>query len=187
MKDQPILLTPPLDDAVVESLEAGDTILITGTIYTGRDAAHKRLMQLITEGGELPFDIKGAIIYYVGPTPSPPRKPIGSAGPTTSGRMDIYAPKLIELGLKAMLGKGVRSEAVIEAMKKHKAVYLGATGGAGALLSHAIIKSEVIAYEDLGPEAIRKLEVVNFPAVVINDVRGRDLYKEGQAKYRKIV
>jgi fumarate hydratase subunit beta len=186
MKEKTVILKPPLDDATVESLEAGDTVLITGVIYTARDAAHKRLMELIAKGEKLPFDIKGAIIYYVGPTPAPPGKPIGSAGPTTSGRMDSYAPKLIELGLKAMLGKGVRSEAVIEAMKKHKAVYLGATGGAGALLSHAIIKSEVVAYEDLGPEAIRKLEVVEFPAVVINDVHGRDLYKEGQAKYRKV-
>lgn len=185
MNDKSIILRPPLDDTTVESLEAGDAVLITGTIYTARDAAHKRLIELIEKGGQLPFEIKGAIIYYVGPTPSPPGKPIGSAGPTTSGRMDSYTPKLIELGLKAMLGKGMRSEAVIEAMKKLKAVYLGATGGAGALLSHAIIRSEVIAYADLGPEAIRKLEVVEFPAVVINDVRGRDLYKEGQTKYRK--
>jgi fumarate hydratase subunit beta len=133
----------------------------------------------------LPFDIKGAIIYYVGPSPAPPGRVIGSAGPTTSGRMDAYTPRLIALGLKAMIGKGSRSEAVTEAMKKHKAVYLGATGGAGALLSRSVRSSEIIAYEDLGPEAIRRLEVVEFPAVVINDVRGGDLYKEGQMKYRR--
>lgn len=185
MAEKAKILSPPLGDAVVSELVAGDRVMITGTIYTGRDAAHKRMVELLDRGEKLPFDIKGSIIYYVGPTPAPPGRPIGSAGPTTSGRMDTYAPRLIELGLKAMIGKGGRSDAVIQAMKKQKAVYLGATGGAGALLSRAIRKCEIVAWEDLGPEAVRRLEVVEFPVVVINDVRGGDLYKSGQAKYRR--
>jgi len=180
-----LVLIPPISDEVVKSLKAGDRVLISGVIYTARDAAHKRLVELLEQGKPLPFDIKGAVIYYVGPTPAPPGKPIGSAGPTTSGRMDAYAPKLIAAGLKAMIGKGGRNPEVIEAMKRHKAVYLGATGGAGALISLKIKSSEVVAYEDLGPEAIRRLEVENFPAIVINDTVGGDLYKEGQNKYRR--
>jgi fumarate hydratase subunit beta len=180
-----LVLIPPISDEVVKSLKAGDRVLISGVIYTARDAAHKRLVELLEQGKPLPFDIKGAVIYYVGPTPAPPGKPIGSAGPTTSGRMDAYAPKLIAAGLKAMIGKGGRSPEVIEAMKRHKVVYLGATGGAGALISLKIKSSEVVAYEDLGPEAIRRLEVENFPAIVINDTVGGDLYKEGQNKYRR--
>lgn len=179
------VLKSPLSDKIIKSLKAGDRVSITGVIYTARDAAHKRLIELLDQGKLLPFDIKGAIIYYVGPTPAPPGRPIGSAGPTTSGRMDAYAPKLIAVGLKAMIGKGARGAEVIEAMKNHKAVYLGATGGAGALISLKIKSSEVVAYEDLGPEAIRRLEVEDFPAIVINDTFGGDLYKAGQNKYRR--
>ena len=178
-------ITTPLTDEVVEELRIGDKVLITGVIYTGRDAAHKRLIELIDRGEDLPIDIKGQIIYYVGPSPAKPGKPIGSAGPTTSGRMDPYAPKLLERGLKGMIGKGMRSQAVKDAMVKHKAVYLGATGGAAALIAKAIKKAEVVAYEDLGPEAIMRLEVEDFPVVVINDVHGGDLYEEGAAKYRR--
>jgi fumarate hydratase subunit beta len=180
----PIRLKTPLNDEDVERLEAGDRILISGIIYTGRDAAHKRLMDLLKDGKKLPFDIKGQIIYYVGPTPAKPGQVFGSAGPTTSYRMDVYAPSLIERGLKGMIGKGMRSDAVKEAMKKHKAVYFAATGGAGALLAKRVKKAEVVAYEDLGPEAIRRLEVEDLPVIVVNDVRGNDLYIEGERKYR---
>jgi fumarate hydratase subunit beta len=180
-----IRLKTPLSDDDVDKLKIGDKVLITGVIYTGRDAAHKRLTDLIKEGKELPIDVKGQIIYYVGPAPARPGKPIGSAGPTTSYRMDAYAPKLMELGMKGMIGKGNRAPEVIEAMKKYKAIYFGATGGAGAVLARSIKKATVVAYEDLGPEAIHRLEVENFPAVVINDTRGNDLYVEGAKKYRK--
>jgi fumarate hydratase subunit beta len=175
----------PLIDEVIAGLHMGDTLLITGVIYTARDAAHNRLIELIEKGQGLPFAIKGQIIYYVGPTPPKPGKPIGSAGPTTSGRMDPYAPYLIERGLKGMIGKGQRSQGVRDAMVKHKAVYLGATGGAGALLSKCIKKSEIIAFEDLGPEAIHRLEVEDFPVRVINDIYGKDLYEEGLKKYAR--
>jgi fumarate hydratase subunit beta len=178
-------ITTPLTDDVVEDLHIGDKLLVNGVIYTGRDAAHKRLVELIDEGAELPVDIRGQIIYFVGPTPAKPGRPIGSAGPTTSYRMDAYSPKLIALGLKGMIGKGMRSQEVKDAMVQHKAVYLGATGGAGALLAKTIKKSDVVAYEDLGPEAIRRLEVVDFPVTVINDVHGGDLYEEGVATYRR--
>ncbi len=180
-----IELTTPLSDEDVEKLNIGDKVYLNGTIYTGRDAAHKRLVDLVNEGKELPFDVKGQVIYYVGPAPAKPGKPIGSAGPTTSYRMDAYAPTLMELGMKGMIGKGNRAPEVVEAMKKHKAVYLGATGGAGALIAKSIKKAEIVAYEDLGPEAIRKLEVEDFPVVVINDTRGNDLYVEGAKKYSK--
>ena len=180
----PIRLRPPLNNEDVERLKAGDRILISGTIYTGRDAAHRRLFDLLKEGKKLPFDIKGQIIYYVGPTPAKPRQVFGSAGPTTSYRMDAYSPALIERGLKGMIGKGMRSDAVKEAMKKYKAVYFAATGGAGALLAKRVKKAEIIAYEDLGPEAIRKLEVEDLPVIVVNDVKGNDLYTEGEKKYR---
>jgi len=180
-----IELTTPLSDEDVEKLNIGDKVYLNGTIYTGRDAAHKRLVDLVSEGKELPFDVKGQVIYYVGPAPAKPGKPIGSAGPTTSYRMDAYAPTLMELGMKGMIGKGNRAPEVVEAMKKHKAVYLGATGGAGALIAKSIKKAEIVAYEDLGPEAIRKLEVEDFPVVVINDTRGNDLYVEGAKKYSK--
>lgn len=180
----PIRLTTPLKDEDIEGLKIGDAVLISGTLLTGRDAAHKRLAELIDRGEKLPVDVKGQVIYYVGPTPTKPGKVIGSAGPTTSGRMDAYAPKLIELGLKGMIGKGSRIPAVIDAMKKYKAVYFGAIGGAAALISNQIKSCEILAYEDLGPEAIRRLEVVDFPVVVINDIYGNDLYKEGRQKYQ---
>lgn len=178
-------IVTPLTDDVVASLHTGDTLLISGVLYTARDAAHKRLIELIEKGEELPFDLQGQIIYYVGPTPPKPGKPIGSAGPTTSGRMDVYAPLLIERGLKGMIGKGQRSQGVRDALAQYKAVYLGATGGAGALLSKLIKKSGVIAFEDLGPEAIRRLEVEAFPVRVINDIYGGDLYEEGVKQYAR--
>jgi len=180
-----IRLKPPLSDEDVEKLNIGDRVLISGTLYTGRDAAHKRLYDLLKRGENLPFDIRGQIIYYVGPTPPRAGQVFGSAGPTTSYRMDAYSPLLIENGLKGMIGKGMRSESVKEAMKRHKAVYFAATGGAGALLAKRIKKAEVIAYEELGPEAIHKLEVEDFPVIVINDVRGNDLYIEGEKKFKK--
>jgi fumarate hydratase subunit beta len=183
--NQPIRLTPPLNDEDVEKLKIGDRILISGIIYTGRDAAHKRLFDLLKVGKNMPFDIKGQIIYYVGPTPAKPGQALGSAGPTTSYRMDAYSPSLIERGLKGMIGKGMRSDAVKGAMKKYKAVYFAATGGAGALLAKRVKKAEIVAYEDLGPEAIRRLVVEDLPVIVVNDVRGNDLYIEGERKYKR--
>lgn len=179
-------ITTPLTDDVVEKLRIGERVLISGTLFTARDAAHKRLVELVQEGKELPFDIKGAIIYYVGPTPPKPGRVIGSAGPTTSYRMDSHAPVLIAQGLKGMIAKGARGKEVIEAMKKYKAVYFAATGGAGALISKTIKKAVVVAYEDLGAEAIRRLEVENFPALVANDIYGNDLYEQGRKQYRKL-
>jgi fumarate hydratase subunit beta len=181
----PIRLKPPLSNEDVEKLKIGDRVVISGIIYTGRDAAHKRLFDLLKEGKDLPIDIKGQIIYYVGPTPAKPGQVFGSAGPTTSYRMDAYSPLLIEKGLKGMIGKGMRSDTVKEAMKKYKAVYFAATGGAGALLAKRVRKAEIVAYEDLGPEAIRRLEVEDLPVIVVNDVRGNDLYIEGEKKYRR--
>jgi fumarate hydratase subunit beta len=178
-----IRLTTPLSTQDVEKLNIGDKVLLSGVLYTGRDAAHKRLFDLIADEKELPIDIQGQVIYYVGPTPAKPGKPIGSAGPTTSYRMDSFAPKLIELGLKGMIGKGNRSRAVIDAMKQYKAVYFGATGGAGALIAKKIKKAEIVAYPDLGPEAIRRLEVEDFPVTVVNDTKGNDLYVEGIKRY----
>ncbi len=178
-----IRLSAPLTDADVERLRVGDRVLISGTVYTARDAAHARLVELLKRGEPLPFDLEGQIIYFVGPTPPPPGRPIGSAGPTTAYRMDPYSPILIEHGLKAMIGKGRRSPEVREALRRHKAVYLGAVGGAGALLSQRIVSAEVVAYEDLGPEAVRRLVVKDFPAVVVNDAHGGDLYEEGRARY----
>ena len=177
-------IATPVSDEDIAKLRAGDKVFISGYILTGRDAAHKRLIDLIKEGKELPIDVKGQLIYYVGPTPARPGKPIGSAGPTTSYRMDAYAPKLHELGLKASIGKGSRNAEVKEALKKHKAVYLAVTGGAAALVSKSIKKADVVAYPELGPEAIQKLEVKDFPAQVINDMYGGDLYEEGKKKYR---
>ena len=180
-----ISIETPLTDEVVEKLKIGDRVLINGYLYSARDAAHKRLVELLKKGEELPFDISGQIIYYVGPTPPKPGMPIGSAGPTTAYRMDPYAPILIEKGLKGMIGKGIRGEKVIEAMRNHKAVYFAATGGAGALISKAIKEAEVVAYEDLATEAERRMLVNDFPAIVVNDIYGNDLYKEGKAKYQK--
>jgi len=174
----------PLTDKTLEGLKAGDNILLTGTMYVGRDAAHKRIIEALDKGMPLPFDVKGQVIYFMGPSPARPGQPIGSAGPTTSGRMDSYSPRLIAEGLKGMIGKGMRSQEVKDAMKKHRAVYLAAIGGAGALISKTIKKSEVTAYEELGAEAIRRLEVEDFPATVVNDIHGGDLYQEGKARYR---
>ncbi len=180
-----IRLKTPLTDADVRKLAAGDQVLLSGAVYTARDAAHARLVELVRDGKPLPFDVNGQVIYFVGPTPAPPGRPIGSAGPTTSYRMDPYSPVLIGLGLKGMIGKGKRSAEVVEAMKRHGAVYFGATGGAAALTAKRIVSSEIVAYEDLGPEAIRRLEVVDFPATVIIDCRGGDVYAEGRKKYQK--
>ncbi len=174
----------PLDDETIKKLKAGDQVFITGVIYVGRDSAHKRLVEALDQKKPLPFDLKGQTIYYMGPAPAKPGMPIGSAGPTTSGRMDAYSPRLMAEGLRGMIGKGMRTQAVKDAMKKYKAVYFAAIGGAGVLISKSIKKSEVIAYEELGAEAIRRLEVEKFPATVINDIYGGDLYEEGKAKYR---
>ena len=176
-------ITAPLSIEEARNLKAGESILISGTIYTARDAAHKRLVEAVEKNEELPFDIKDAVIYYVGPTPEKPGEVIGSAGPTTSYRMDTYSPTLIELGQTGMIGKGRRSPEVIEAMKKCGAVYFGAIGGAGALLSTCIKSAEVIAYDDLGTEAIRKLEVKDFPVTVVIDSEGKDLYEIGRSEY----
>ena len=175
--------TTPLTTEDVEQLQAGDIVNLTGFLYTARDAAHKKIVDLMEAGKELPFDLNGAVIYFVGPTPPKPNEPIGSAGPTTSYRMDSYSPTLIENGLKGMIGKGKRNQAVKDACKKDKAIYFGATGGAGALLGKKIKSSEVIAYPELGPEAIRKIEVENFPVTVINDTYGADLYQQGREQY----
>lgn len=176
-------IVTPLTEEKVKELKAGDSVLISGTIYTARDAAHKRLVDLLHENKPLPFDVKEAIIYYVGPTPAKPGEPIGSAGPTTSYRMDPYAPELLDIGLKGMIGKGLRSKEVIESMIKNKAVYFAAIGGAAALMGKAVKKAELVAYEDLGSEAIRKLEVKNLPVVVVIDSEGNNLYEIGQQEY----
>lgn len=178
-----IKLQTPLTDSDVEKLHAGDRILLSGVVYTARDAAHRRLHELLQAGKPLPIDLRGQVIYYTGPTPAKPGRVIGSAGPTTSGRMDAYTPALIAHGLKGMIGKGRRSQDILDTMKRYKAVYFGATGGAGALLARHIKKAEIAAYEDLGPEAIYRLEIEDFPVIVINDVHGGDLYAEGVRAY----
>ena len=178
-----VKITTPLTREAVRNLKAGDSCLISGVIYTARDAAHKRLCELVAEGKELPLDVKDSIIYFVGPTPAKPGQAIGSAGPTTSYRMDAYSPTLIREGLTGMIGKGKRGPEVVAAMKEEGAVYFGAIGGCGALLSKCIKKAEVIAYEDLGAEAIRRLEVEDFPAIVIIDSEGNNLYETGRAAY----
>jgi fumarate hydratase subunit beta len=177
-------LETPLDNSTIEKLKAGDKVRISGVLYTGRDAAHKRLIEIVESGKDLPFDVKGQLLYYVGPTPAKPGQVIGSAGPTTSYRMDTYAPTLIKMGLKGTIGKGSRSKEVIEAMKTHKAVYFAAVGGAAALIAKTIKNVEIIAFDDLGTEAIRKMEVENFPAIVVNDTKGGDLYDIGREKYK---
>jgi len=177
-------ITLPLTDETLKELKAGDEVLLTGVIYAARDAAHKRMIEALEQGKPLPFDIRRQTLYFMGPTPARPGHPIGSAGPTSSGRMDSYSPRLIAEGLKGMIGKGMRSQAVKEAMKQYKAVYFGAIGGAGALASKNIKKAEVIAYEELGTEAVRRLEVEDFPVTVVNDIYGGDLYHQGKAKYR---
>jgi len=177
-------LKTPLENATIEKLKAGDKVRISGVLYTARDAAHKRLIEMVEAGNDLPFDVKGQLLYYVGPTPAKPGQVIGSAGPTTSYRMDTYAPTLIKMGLKGTIGKGSRSKEVIEAMKKYKAVYFAAVGGAAALIAKTIKKVEIIAFDDLGTEAVRKMEVEDFPAIVVNDTNGGDLYDIGREKYR---
>jgi fumarate hydratase subunit beta len=176
-------LKTPLTDEDVEKLRIGDSVRLTGVIYTARDAAHKRMIESLDRGEPLPFDIRGSLVYYVGPSPTKPGRVIGSAGPTTAYRMDPYAPRLMEIGMKGMIAKGKRNDAVKEAMKKHKVVYLGATGGAAALIAKCVKQCDVIAYEDLGPEAVRRLEVEDMPLVVVTDCHGGDLYIEGRKKY----
>jgi len=178
-------VSPPLSDADIEALVAGDRVRITGVVYTARDAAHARLLPLMEGGKALPFDVRGQIIYYTGPSPARPGDVVGSVGPTTGGRMDKYTPKLLSLGLKGTIGKGARSQPVKDAMRQYKGVYFGAIGGAGAVLSRFVKKLDVVAYEDLGTEAIRRLEVEGFPAIVINDCHGGDLYLEGMAHYAR--
>ncbi len=174
---EPIRLNTPLTAADIEQLRAGDAVLLSGEVYTARDAAHKRLTELLDRGEDLPIDLRGAVIYYCGPTPAPPGKPIGSAGPTTSYRMDAYTPRLLALGLKGTIGKGGRADAVKRALVEHKAAYFGAIGGAGALLAQRITSARVVAYEDLGPEAIRLLRVEEFPLHVAYDCHGGDVYE----------
>jgi fumarate hydratase subunit beta len=178
-------LTTPLSDEDVKKMKAGDKVYLSGTLYTARDAAHKRLVELVKKGEKLPVDVEGQIIYYVGPAPAKPGQAIGSAGPTTSYRMDPYAPTLIEQGLRGMIGKGPRGQSVVDAMKKHHAVYLAATGGAAALIAKSVTKSEVVAYEDLGAEAIRKLEVKDMPLIVAQDCYGGNLFEEGIKQYAR--
>lgn len=178
-----INITVPMSRETARSLKAGDSVLLSGVIYTARDAAHKRLCELAEQGKPLPLDVTDGVIYFVGPTPAKPGEVIGSAGPTTAYRMDAYSPTLIGMGLTGMIGKGKRNEDVVSAMKQHGAVYFGAIGGCGALLSRCIKKAEVVAYEDLGAEAIRRLEVENFPVVVIIDSEGNNLYETGMTNY----
>ncbi|NLL52889.1 MAG: Fe-S-containing hydro-lyase [Peptococcaceae bacterium] len=173
----------PLTDEQIENLSSGEKVLISGIIYSARDTVHKRLTNLLAEGKELPVNLKGQTIYYVGPTPAKPGQVCGSAGPTTSSRMDVYTPQLLDYGLKGMIGKGKRSEAVIEAMIRNKAVYFAATGGAAAVIAKSIKAVEMIAYEDLGAEALQKMTVVDFPAIVVIDCKGHNLYQTGPRKY----
>jgi fumarate hydratase subunit beta len=181
-----VRLTPPVTDDMIRDLVMGDQVLVNGIIYTARDAAHKRLMELLDTGQKLPVDFKGQILYYVGPSPARPGRVIGAAGPTTSTRMDVYTPTMLNLGLKAMIGKGKRSPEVIAALRQYTAVYLGATGGAGALISKCIKAAEVVAFPDLGPEAIHRLEVEDLPTIVINDCHGGDLYELGRREYARV-
>ncbi len=187
MEKTGIRLTTPLTLEQITPLRAGDKVLINGIIYVARDAAHKRMVEALERGEPLPFDPAGQVVYYMGPSPAKPGRPIGSAGPTTSYRMDAYAPRLMAAGIKGMIGKGERAPEVIEAMKRYQCVYFAATGGAGALISRSIVAARVIAYEDLGPEAIQELTVVDFPAIVINDIYGGDAYVAEREKYRKLL
>jgi fumarate hydratase subunit beta len=181
----PKTVDTPLTDHIINNMHAGDRILLNGIIYTGRDAAHKRLAEMINRGEKLPMVLEGQVIYYVGPCPAKPGQVIGSAGPTTSGRMDAYAPILMDKGLKGMIGKGLRNQKVVDSIIKNNSVYFAAIGGAGALLSEAIKEAEVIAFPDLGPEAIYRLRVQNFPVTVVIDNKGNDLYKTGKEQYRR--
>ena len=176
-------LTTPLTDEKIKDLKIGEEIFLSGIIYTARDAAHKKLVDLLKENKELPFDIKGSVVYYVGPTPAQPGQAIGAAGPTTAYRMDPFVEDMLSAGMKGMIGKGSRSKPVLESIEKHCGVYFGATGGAAALLSKTIKKAEVIAFDELGPEAVRKLEVKDMPLIVINDCEGNDLYIQGRNKW----
>ncbi|MBI2856576.1 MAG: Fe-S-containing hydro-lyase [Chloroflexi bacterium] len=180
-------VTTPLTDEALADLRAGDQVLLTGVIYTARDAAHRRIIEAVERGEGSPIELKGQVLYYVGPTPPRPGQVIGSAGPTTSYRMDPYTPRMLELGVKAAIGKGGRSKEVREAFQKHRAVYFGAIGGSGALLSGTIKKAEIVAYEDLGTEAIRRLEVEDFPIIVVNDIYGNDLLEQGKAEWQREV
>ena len=179
-------ISAPVGRETAEELRAGDYVYITGTIYTARDAGHKRMYETLREGGDLPINIEGQAIYYMGPSPAREGRPIGSAGPTTASRMDKYTPELLDLGMGAMIGEGKRSQEVIDAVVRNKAVYFAAVGGAGALLSKCITSSEIVAYEDLGTEAIRKLTVVNLPVIVVIDSKGNNLYETAVKEYRKI-
>lgn len=181
---EPKRIELPLTEETLSEMRAGDSLLLTGVVYVARDAAHKRMIEALDQGEPLPVDVRGQTIYFMGPSPARPGRPIGSAGPTTSGRMDAYSPRLMEQGLKGMIGKGPRSKEVKDAMVKHKAIYMGAIGGAGAIISKSIQKAEVVAYDELGAEALRRLEVEDFPVTVINDIYGGDLYEEGKEKYR---
>ncbi len=176
-------ITSPLDEKTVAGLKAGDQVLMSGVIYVARDSAHKRMVEALDRGEKLPFDVKDQTVYYMGPSPAKPGQVIGSAGPTTAGRMDFYAPRLMQEGLRAMVAKGSRLQPVKDAMVKYKAVYFAAVGGAGALIAKTIKKSELVAYEDLGAEAILRLEVEDLPLVVVNDIYGNDVYEQGRAKY----
>jgi fumarate hydratase subunit beta len=178
-------VTTPLTDADVASLKAGDRVRIHGVVYTARDAAHGRLRPLLERGEPLPIDVKGGLIYYTGPTPPRPGDPIGSVGPTTASRMDTFTPALLAAGLKGTIGKGYRGQGVKDALREHTAVYFGSIGGAGAVLAQFVVKAEVVAYEDLGTEAIRRLEVAGFPAIVLNDCHGGDLYSAGQREFAR--
>jgi len=182
---EPIKIKTPLTDDDVMKLKIGDSVLITGKIYTARDAAHKKLFDAASSNAALPLDLKGQIVYYAGPAPAKPGYVIGPVGPTTAGRCDVYTPMLLSLGLKGMIGKGIRSKDVKEAMKQHKAVYFAATGGAAALIAKNVKAVKIIAYDDLGAEAIRELEVENFPVIVAIDAHGGDLYEEGTKKYKR--
>ena len=179
-----VYLNTPLENKDIANLTVGDKVFISGVIYTGRDAAHKRIVDLLLAGKELPFPLEGQIIYYVGPAPAAPGQVIGSAGPTTSYRMDPYSPALLDAGLKGMIGKGQRSEAVKKSIKENKAIYLAAIGGAAVVMAQAVKKAEVIAYDDLGPEAVRRLEVENLPCIVANDIDGNDIYEEGVKQFK---
>jgi len=183
MAKEPIRITAPFDETVARSLKAGDSVLLSGTIIAARDAAHKLMVEALEKGEPLPVDLTNQVVYYVGPAPAKPGQPIGSAGPTTSGRMDSYTPRLIEEGLRGMIGKGNRSQAVIDSMKKHGVVYFAAVGGAGALIAKRVKEYKVLAYGELGPEAIASMTVEDFPLIVVMDSDGNDFYKVGQAPY----
>lgn len=181
-----IILNAPLDDQEIQKLRAGEMLYISGTIYTGRDAAHKCLFEIIKDGAEMPFGLKGQVIYYAGPCPAKPERAIGSVGPTTGGRMDAYSPLLIEKGLKVMIGKGTRNREVIDSIIKHKGIYFAAIGGAAALMAQCILKSEIVAFDELGTEAIRRLEISELPVIVAVDSKGNDIYQIGRSSYKTI-